>query len=92
MSQLQLMLFIQQYTIISISISQKKKAIGNLLRTLSCKKSIAKQPTCSMYWANMLGLRLYVSKLFVLWDPGGRLNKKDGLTRYGNSHVKDKTS
>ena len=25
-------------------------------------------------------------------DAGGRLNKKDGLTRYGNSHVKDKTS
>ena len=25
-------------------------------------------------------------------NPGGRLNKKDGLTRYGNSHVKDKTS
>ena len=24
--------------------------------------------------------------------PGGRLNKKDRLTRYGNSHVKDKTS
>ena len=24
--------------------------------------------------------------------PGGHLNKKDGLTRYGNSHVKDKTS
>ena len=24
--------------------------------------------------------------------PGGRLNKKDGLTMYGNSHVKDKTS
>ena len=23
---------------------------------------------------------------------GGRLNKKDGLTRCGNSHVKDKTS
>ena len=22
-------------------------------------------------------------------SPGGRLNKKDGLTRYGNSHVKD---
>ena len=22
--------------------------------------------------------------------PGGRLNKKDGLTRYGDSHVKDK--
>ena len=25
-------------------------------------------------------------------QPGGRLNKKDGLTRYGNFHVKDKTS
>ena len=27
-------------------------------------------------------------------DPkaGGRLNKKDGLTRYGDSHVKDKTT
>ena len=24
--------------------------------------------------------------------PGGRLNKKDGLTRYGDFHVKDKTS
>ena len=24
--------------------------------------------------------------------PGGRLNKKDGLARYGDSHVKDKTS
>ena len=26
-----------------------------------------------------------------LWS-GGRLNKKDGLTKYGDSHVKDKTS
>ena len=25
-------------------------------------------------------------------ETGGRLNKKDGLTKYGNSHVKDKTS
>ena len=24
--------------------------------------------------------------------PGGRLNKKYDLTRYGDSHVKDKTS
>ena len=29
---------------------------------------------------------------FVITTPGGRLNKKDGLTRYGDSHVKDKTS
>ena len=28
----------------------------------------------------------------VYWQSGGRLNKKDGLTRYGDSHVKDKTS
>ena len=26
------------------------------------------------------------------FQSGGRLNKKDGLTRYGDSHVKDKTS
>ena len=25
-------------------------------------------------------------------SPGGGLNKKDGLTRYDDSHVKDKTS
>ena len=29
---------------------------------------------------------------FPFTRTGGRLNKKDGLTRYGNSHVKDKTS
>ena len=29
---------------------------------------------------------------FCTAKPGGRLNKKDGLTRYGDSHVKDKTS
>ena len=34
------------------------------------------------------GLDLYVFNN----TAGGRLNKKDGLTRYGNSHVKDKTS
>ena len=36
------------------------------------------------------------SKIYIntseLKQTGGRLNKKDGLTRYGNSHVKDKTS
>ena len=30
--------------------------------------------------------------LMSVTKPGGRLNKKDGLTRYGDSHVKDKTS
>ena len=28
----------------------------------------------------------------TLPPAGGRLNKKDGFTRYGDSHVKDKTS
>ena len=31
-------------------------------------------------------------KSLYQYTAGGRLNKKDGLTRYGNSHVKDKTS
>ena len=30
--------------------------------------------------------------ILVYLISGGRLNKKDGLTRYGDSHVKDKTS
>ena len=30
--------------------------------------------------------------LLFVWTAGGRLNKKDGLTMYGNSHVKDKMS
>ena len=35
----------------------------------------------------------YDGQTTVIRAPaGGRLNKKDGLTRYGDSHVKDKTS
>ena len=30
--------------------------------------------------------------IMLLVCTGGRLNKKDGLTRYGDSNVKDKTS
>ena len=37
-----------------------------------------------------------LTKLFIGWNtgftPGGRLNKKDRLTKCGDSHVKDKTS
>ena len=29
---------------------------------------------------------------YTTQKSGGRPNKKDGLTRYGDSHVKDKTS
>ena len=32
------------------------------------------------------------TNIVIGYFSGGRLNKKDGLTRYGNSHVKDKTS
>ena len=35
---------------------------------------------------------VYRMSMLNLQKSGGRLNKKDGLTRYGNSHVKDKTS
>ena len=43
---------------------------------------------------NNIDMMLYHQLPFVfLYNiSGGRLNKKDGLTRYGNSHVKDKTS
>ena len=34
----------------------------------------------------------YLRLLTLSPASGGRLNKKDGLTRYGDSHVKDKTS
>ena len=35
-------------------------------------------------------LQMKSGKIYL--EAGGRLNKKDGLTRYGDSHVKDKTS
>ena len=41
-------------------------------------------PDSTFYYLNILQLSIE--------RAGGRLNKKDGLTRYGDSHVKDKTS
>ena len=38
------------------------------------------------------GDELTSSGWYSTMESGGRLNKKDGLTRYGDSHVKDKTS
>ena len=35
---------------------------------------------------------IYIALYSISLTAGGRLNKKDGLTRYGDSHVKDKTS
>ena len=53
-------------------------------------------------WAVYCWLKFPISPMFLFVPKGvlrsehhppvGRLNKKDGLTRYGNSHVKDKTS
>ena len=45
---------------------------------------------CSIYSALVVVI-LFPTE-YKQWRTGGRLNKKDGLTRYGNSHVKDKTS
>ena len=41
---------------------------------------------------HLVNLRAIYRKCIGEKCSGGRLNKKDGLTRYGNSHVKDKTS
>ena len=53
---------------------------------------ISKNPQLSSSWAT--DCKAWVEKYGDITElcPGGRLNKKDGLTRYGDSHVKDKTS
>ena len=43
-------------------------------------------------WGMGVTILLVIHSQLFLSRPGGRLNKKDGLTRYGDSHVKDKTS
>ena len=40
----------------------------------------------------LISSKLALSYMHIVLESGGRLNKKDGLTRYGDSHVKDKTS
>ena len=43
----------------------------------------------------LMDIKTYISACSPLLNEtssGGRLNKKDGLTKYGDSHVKDKTS
>ena len=42
-------------------------------------------------WGNMVKPQNEI-EICSYCGPGGRLNKKDGLTGYGDSHVKDKTS
>ena len=66
---------------------------------LRCR-AVCKLPGCV---EGHLWLTRYRSLICCCWSAnfnsfvrgnhaGGRLNKKDGLTRYGDSHVKDKTS
>ena len=50
-----------------------------------------------LIWTIKLGLQAYCGYFRMcvknVWgQSGGHLNKKNGLTGYGDSHVKDKTS
>ena len=47
---------------------------------------VIRRPVGNTYKISVILLNATVS------TTGGRLNKKDGLTRYDDSHVKDKTS
>ena len=46
---------------------------------------------CIVWWPHYCR-QWYIQRVPQIIPTGGRLNKKDGLTRYGDSHVKDKTS
>ena len=67
--------------------------------TASCQERESSLMWChahvAAFWinGNLLFVQQFVQACYwKLCIAGGRLNKKDGLTRYGNSHVKDKTS
>ena len=53
-----------------------------------------REPSQAISWRTNPVYFCYISTQYVTtgMEPGGRLNKKDGLTRYDDSHVKDKTS
>ena len=61
--------------------------IGLLFGLFSC---------CTVFWlvlviCSAVGISVSLFSMYG-FRSGGRLNKKDGLTRCGDSHVKDKTS
>ena len=66
------------------------------LRNCCCVSSVSMQRHwgiwIKMFRTNAEQEATKCETMFNLLYPGGRLNKKDGLTRYGDSHVKDKTS
>ena len=63
--------------------------LGGWLLTVDCIVHLCIYGHIQQFNPLYLPSILYIG---ILETPGGRLNKKDGLTRYGNSHVKDKTS
>ena len=86
-------------------INENRRSKGFSLKTTRASDGyitwIIYQPhlTLMMLMANCIWVRSWRCGCLANWfchqliaKPGGRLNKKDGLTRYGNSHVKDKTS
>ena len=51
------------------------------------------KPQNNIYFTLIIACNVVICLLGrVVTAPGGRLNKKEGLTSYGDSHVKDKTS
>ena len=75
------------------------------LSTLSIRSGTKSSPI--MFWRSFSISKTWLISTFLMldmgyfglfgqyhacWCTGGRLNKKDGLTRCGDSHVKDKTS
>ena len=54
------------------------------------RSTTGQQQNASRYVTSLLRTQSY--HLQTQTETGGRLNKKDGLTKYGDSHVKDKTS
>ena len=64
-----------------------------MLRLL-IRTQLTKKPFLTIYTAHVFNMTNTSLNEQPLDDKtsGGRLNKKDGLTRYGDSHVKDKTS
>ena len=59
----------------------------NTTKWLECN---AAGPMFLGFWGQIVSWTLFNCTSCVM-TAGGRLNKKDGLTRYGDSHVKDKT-
>ena len=72
------------------------EAFSVLLAICAENSSVTKASDAELWCFSDLGRNKRLSKQPWGWwfdtPSGGRLNKKDGLTRYGDSHVKDKTS